>query len=264
MIRVVVVEDSLLLRKGIVFTTNWESCGCEVVGEAGDGISGVRIIEQLQPDIVVTDIRMPDLDGLAMIEQLKGKTKALFIILTAYNEFEYARKAIHLGVVDYVSKPLNDDEFSTVLKKTCEKVVAQKEYEKLERHMSNMDDSRIMLFKEYLAGGTSCTEAQVSCAVRFIEEHYAQDIGVLDVANATLLSESHISRIFKEVTGYTIVEYLQNFRIKKACCLLSEPSMRIYEVSDQVGYRDQRYFSVMFKKMVGVSPREFKNKCNVV
>lgn len=91
MYRVVVVEDSLLLRKGIIFTTDWNALQCEVVGEAENGLEGLKIILALQPDIVITDIRMPGLDGIQMIERLKNQCDALFIILTAYNSFEYAR-----------------------------------------------------------------------------------------------------------------------------------------------------------------------------
>lgn len=262
MYRVVVVEDSLLLRKGIIFTTDWNALQCEVVGEAENGLEGLKIILALQPDIVITDIRMPGLDGIQMIERLKNQCDALFIILTAYNSFEYARQALHLGVVEYISKPLDEQEFQSLLVKTCAKIAERKEYEKVKVQMGKMDDSRIMLFQEYLRGEQSVQKSHVSRAVQFIEKRYADDIGVQGIANELLMSESYLSRLFKDVTGYTIGDYLLNYRIKQACLLLNDSSAKIYEVANQVGIRDQRYFSVLFKKIVGLTPREFQNKLN--
>lgn len=262
MYRVVVVEDSLLLRKGIVFTNDWGSLGCEVVGEAENWLQGISVITELQPDIVITDIRMPLLDGIQMIERLQGETKALFIILTAYNDFEYARKALHLGVVDYLSKPLDDAEFKAMMVRTCAKVAEQREYEKLHLQLDKMDDSRIMLFKEYLQGNLSVQENHVARAVKYIESQYAQDMGIQDIADELMISESHLSRLFKDCTGYTVGDYLQHYRIKQACSLLGNQTLKIYKIADKVGYRDQRYFSVMFKKIVGLTPREFQNKLN--
>lgn len=262
MYRVVVVEDSLLLRKGIIFTTDWNALHCEVVGEAENGLEGFKIIQELHPDIVITDIRMPVLDGIQMIEKLHAQCDALFIILTAYNSFEYARKALRFGVVEYISKPLDELEFQTLLERTCAKVADRKEYEKVKVQMEKMEDSRIMLFQEYLRGEQNVQKSHVSRAVQFIEKRFADDIGVQDISKELLMSESYLSRLFKDETGYTIGDYLLNYRIKQACLLLGDSSAKIYEVANQVGFRDQRYFSVLFKKIVGLTPREFQNKLN--
>jgi len=262
MYRVVVVEDSLLLRKGLVFTTDWSNLDCEVVGEADNGLEGLDTILAVQPDIVITDIRMPGLDGLQMIERLQGKTEALFIIITAYNEFEYARKAVKLGVMDYISKPIDDGDFQAIIRKTCLKVEQNHENEKIRSKLERIGDSRIMLFKEYLTGKDTIQGNYAGQAVQYIEKHYREDFGVKEIARQLAVSEGHLSRLFKETTGYTIGDYLQNYRIRQACRLLSNPMAKIYEIADQTGYRDQRYFSVMFKKIVGLTPREFQNKLN--
>lgn len=262
MYRVVVVEDSLLLRKGIIFTTDWNALHCEVVGEAENGLEGFKIIQELHPDIVITDIRMPVLDGLEMIERLHNHCDALFIILTAYNSFEYARKALRFGVVEYISKPLDELEFQSLLVRTCAKIADRKEYEKVKEQMEKMEDSRIMLFQEYLRGEQSVQKSHVSRAVQFIEMRFADDIGIQDISKDLQMSESYLSRLFKDETGYTIGDYLLNYRIKQACLLLDDSSTKIYEVANQVGFRDQRYFSVLFKKIVGLTPREFQNKLN--
>lgn len=257
--RIVVVEDSLLLRKGIIYTTDWKKLNCEVVGEADNGYGGCTIIEELQPDIVITDIRMPGIDGIKMIERLQGKTNAMFVIITAFNEFEYAYKALKMGVVDYLSKPIDDAEFYSVLKQTCERVEKIKQYEKLQNQLDTMEDSRIMFFKEYMAGNQAPQGNYVQAAVQFIQENYQNDIGIREIAQSLTISESRLSHVFKQNTGYTVGDYVQNVRMKQACLLLSDPTVKVYEVAGQVGFKDQRYFSVMFKKLVGMSPREFQN-----
>src|SRR5690554_1419626 len=100
--KIVIVEDEILVKKGLVLTTDWEKLGCRVVGEAENGLQGIEVIEKLKPDIVLTDVRMPGMNGIEMIERLKGKVEAEYIILSAYSEFSYAKKAISLGVREYL------------------------------------------------------------------------------------------------------------------------------------------------------------------
>src|SRR5690554_2261051 len=102
MFRIVVIEDEDLLRKGLVITTPWDECECQVVGEATNGLEGLELIKKLKPDIVFTDIKMSGLDGLSMIRKAKEFVNDTeFIILSGYNEFDYARQAIKLGVKEY-------------------------------------------------------------------------------------------------------------------------------------------------------------------
>jgi two-component system response regulator YesN len=260
MYRVLVIEDSELLRKGLVYTTDWQALHCEVVGQADNGIEGEKAILSLKPDIVVTDIRMPGKTGLEMMRDLVGKTEASYIIITAFNEFEYAREALQMGAVDYLSKPIEDGALERAVGKTVDVIRQRQEYKKFKGRLENIEDSKIMLFKEYLTGGGSIQENHVDVIVRFITCHYGEDIGTKEILRNLKISESHSNRLMKEVTGYTVSDYLQNYRIKRACELLSDPSVKVYEVADKVGIRDQRYFSVVFKKLVGLTPREFQNR----
>mgnify|MGYP001114510986 CR=1 FL=1 len=93
--RVVVVEDETMARKGIILTIDWSALGCVIVGEAANGEEGAALVERLSPDIVVTDVKMPRMDGVEMIAKLRENgCQAKFIILTAYSDFKYAQSAL--------------------------------------------------------------------------------------------------------------------------------------------------------------------------
>ena len=118
MYKVVVVEDESMVRKGIILTIDWSALDCVVVGDAANGEEGVELVDRLKPDIVVSDVKMPRMDGVEMIEQLRKQgCKAKFIILTAYSDFKYAQSALRLGVSDYLLKPLKDGELEGAVRK---------------------------------------------------------------------------------------------------------------------------------------------------
>lgn len=256
--KIVIVEDEILVKKGLVLTTDWEKLGCRVVGEAENGLQGIEVIEKLKPDIVLTDVRMPGMNGIEMIERLKGKVEAEYIILSAYSEFSYAKKAISLGVREYLVKPIDDDELETAVLRATEHLLERKRYLALQEHIENSEISKALLFKEYYSDGKNSRTDNMNKAVSYIVENYSKDISIKDVCESIGISESYLARLFKQESGYTFNDYLTNYRIKQACFLLADPQIRVYEVAEKVGYKSQRYFGVVFKKLVGKTPGDFK------
>ena len=114
--RVLVVEDEEMIRKGIVLTVDWKALDCEVAGEAANGEEGLAAAERLKPDIIITDLKMPKMDGIAMLTELRKRgCTSKVIILTAYNSFSYARSALRLGAVDFLLKPYHDGELEEAI-----------------------------------------------------------------------------------------------------------------------------------------------------
>lgn len=258
MIKVVVVEDETLVRKGIVLTTPWEEYGCHMAGDAENGLEGLALIHHIKPDIVIADVSMPGLDGLEMIRQCVGVLDAEYIIISGYSEFAYAQSALKMGVRDYLVKPIDDREFEQALSNACEAVRKKKSFTRIQHQIQSMDDSRILFFNEYM-GGTHSPN-YINKAVEMVHLQYMdQGLGLKDVADSLFISESTLGRLFKSETGYTFHDYLTHYRIKCACKLLKNPIVKIYEIADCVGYKDQRYFSVLFKKLVGMTPSEFRD-----
>ena len=111
MTSVMIVDDEKYVRMGIKEETDWALIGCEVVAEAANGEEALAKAEETRPDLVISDIRMPKMDGIELAEKLIEKYPAIKVIfLTAYNEFEYARQAVRIGVSDYLLKPFKDGE----------------------------------------------------------------------------------------------------------------------------------------------------------
>jgi two-component system response regulator YesN len=267
MMRVVVIEDEDYFRKELVLLTPWNELGCEVVGEASNGLEGAALVRKLLPDIVITDIRMPGLDGLEMIgelqETLPETDLPLYVIISGYGEFQYARSAIRYGVKNYLLKPVDDAELHETIRSLAAEAVERRRHRKLQDTLERIPDSRIMLFKEYLGPEeTSTRENYVLGAVEYIKSRYREEISIGSAAAHLGISESYLSRLFRAETSYTFLEYLTNYRLRKAIELLRDKGVRVYEAAGLVGYRDSRYFGNVFRRYVGVTPREFMNGLN--
>ena len=249
--RVVVVEDETMARKGIILTIDWSALGCVIVGEAANGEEGAALVERLSPDIVVTDVKMPRMDGVEMIAKLRENgCQTKFIILTAYSDFKYAQSALRLGVSDYLLKPLKDGELEAAVRHIQGQEEARETKEAEEQDMPVIRLSSVKNTKN----------KYVEQAVQQIREHYQEDINISTVAGELEISEGYLSRVFKKETDYTFTSYLTLYRMKKAMTLLKDCRVKVYEVAEQVGYSDTAYFSAQFKKVTGISPSEYQDR----
>ncbi len=127
MYKVLIIDDESIIRKGIKNIVNWKLLGCEVCSDASDGIEGIELIKRYMPDIIITDIRMPGLDGISMIKQAKSIIpNSKIIILTGYRDFDYVHDAIKCGAFDFLLKPTKIDELTAVLTKAVNEINEQK------------------------------------------------------------------------------------------------------------------------------------------
>lgn len=249
MIRVLIVEDEEVARRGIVQTLDWKEMGCTVVGEAANGRQGIDLVKELEPDLIITDVRMPYVDGISMIHQLREDgCKAHVIMLSAHSDFGYAQSAMREGVVDYLIKPLRVEE----LKRTIQRVFYSESAERQEKKASEIPEQLKLQLKENIEN------KYVNRAVQYVKRHFNEDISIGTLAEYLQISEGYLSRVFKKETGYTFTNYVIFYRIAMACELLKDCRMKVYEVTEKVGYSDTAYFSTLFKKMMGMSPTEYQ------
>ncbi|HJC47224.1 MAG TPA: response regulator [Candidatus Lachnoclostridium pullistercoris] len=245
MYKVMIVEDDPTVRRGLCGTIRWEELRCQLAGEAGNGEEGLELALKISPDIVITDVKMPKMDGVEMIRQLRRHgCQAKMIILTAYGDFGYAQSAIRLGVSDYLLKPLKDGAIEEAVL-----AITRKGQPAADPVLFDFDPEKHFKGK------------YVEEALDFIRSRYREDINIGMVASYLDLSEGYLSRILKRETGYSFTEYLTNYRISRAMEYLKDCRLKVYEAAELAGYQDTAYFSSQFKKVVGMSPSEYQNRC---
>ncbi|MBP5151555.1 MAG: response regulator [Lachnospiraceae bacterium] len=251
MIKVMIVDDEKYVRMGVKSETDWDLIGCEVVGEAANGKEALEKAETLRPDLVISDIRMPGMDGIEMTEKLTEKYPGIKVIfLSAFDEFEYARKAIRLGVSDYLLKPFKDGELEASIQRLL--------------HLHPNTPASVKELEEKLIPLKSPEEVSnryVQTALLYIGDHYNDpEFSIGRLAESMGVSEGHISRLFKSELDVGINNYLTRFRIRKAMDYLKDVQVKVYEVAEKTGYQDIAYFSNTFKKLVGKSPSDYQVK----
>ena len=191
------------------------------------------------------------MDGIELAEKLVEKYPGIKVIfLTAYNEFEYARQAIRIGVSDYLLKPFQDGELEASIQRLLHL------HPNAPASNSELEEQLIPLKKK-----EEVANRYVQTAISYIEEHYPDmDFSVGKLAESMAVSEGHISRLFKAETDVSINNYLTKYRIRKAMDYLKDVQVKVYEVAEKVGYQDLAYFSNTFKKLVGRTPSDYQTK----
>ena len=246
MFRVILIDDEPLIVEGLKKVVRWEEYRCTVVATAEDAEKGAELIRTLQPDILFTDIRMPGVDGLTMLAGLRSEFPDLQVtVLTGFRDFAYAQEAIRLGVARFLLKPSKMDEIREALacmtarleKKHTEQSAEQEEPEERENAGSFL----------------------VNRALDYLEEHYAEKLTLQEVADACYVSQWHLSKLLNRYTKKNFYDLLNNRRIRAAKELLADPSLRIGDIGEIIGYADPAHFARVFRKIAGMSANEYRN-----
>jgi two-component system, response regulator YesN len=257
----IVAEDEELFRHELATATPWEEYGFVLAGEAADGEEAWRLVLERKPDVLLADIRMPGLDGLSLLERITSRLREeeapMTVFLTGHSEFEYARKALRLGAFDYLLKPLDDAELKEVLRRVAAALDERDKSTILADAASS--NPALAFFSAYAPGrDRDPSDAYVEKAVGEIAARYVTSLNAEEVAHRLGISDGYLARLFKAKTGLTFAEYLTRYRMMRAIELLKDQTVRIGEVADLVGYRDQRHFSVLFRRLVGLTPTQFR------
>lgn len=242
---VVIAEDEELLLTNLVNKIETLDVGFTVSGKSQTGVQALDLIKVLKPDLLITDIRMPLMDGLELIKEVKEHFPLTqFIITSGFSDFEYAKAGITLGVSDYLLKPVDPEELKKSLLKIKTKLHAeQQNYESIFNPAATRNSPAAIaeLLKNYFV------------------ENFNQDINLNLIAQNMNYSSSYLTKIFCQQYDCTPSKYLISLRIQKAQQLLSHhPEYSIRQVGEAVGYEDQGYFSRIFKKQTGQSPFEYR------
>ncbi|HSR03692.1 MAG TPA: helix-turn-helix domain-containing protein [Proteiniclasticum sp.] len=246
MIRLIIVEDEDFIRRGLVHTMDWLGMDCIVVGEAADGKAGLEMIRSLKPDVVISDIRMPYLDGIAMIKEALVDLDFKSVLLTSYAEFDYAKRAIEINVSSYLLKPVAEEDLAKAILKIREELAENKiQKQSLTDEIGNI--IRQEAEKEYYVVKT----------LESIVGQYDKKLSIEGVSEELGVSASFLSRRFKKVTGSTFLEILNEYRVIQSVKLLASGKYRVGEIAEKTGFSDYKHFYSVFKKCTGISPSEY-------
>ncbi|WP_018883595.1 response regulator transcription factor [Paenibacillus massiliensis] len=245
--RTIIVEDEALIRRNVSRKFRELDSRFEVIGEARNGQEALKLMEQAVPDLVVTDIQMPIMNGLELAKHLYfAYPHVKIVILSGHHEFEYARQAITYKVEDYLLKPLTEEQLRALL-------------HSLEIKLGRVNDS--------LARVSAVTDEQLQAediteAVKlYLKQNYMHEITLQDMAGQLHFSVDYLGKCFKKVTGETPLKYLTGLRLNEAKrMLVTCGDMDIKHVGKSVGYSDPHYFSRIFKNKTGMYPSEYRQQ----
>lgn len=238
-LKVLLVDDEIMIREGFKRLFDWEAHGCEVVGEASDGMEALAQIDTLLPDIVIMDINIPIMNGLKVIEVSRTKHPEIaYVIVSGYDDFSYCRKALQLQITDYILKPVNYEEFGSCIDNLKISI-----YESMAKKNPDLDKG---------------DERVISSIMRYMQEHLSEEVSLSVLSEVFHLNPQYISQLFKNKIGVGFLAYLTNIRIEKAKKLLLSTSMSVTEIAEYSGYSDYRVFTKVFKKTEGITPSQFR------
>ena len=248
LLKVLIVDDEYLIRSLIRMRINWEENGMEIVGEAGCPDEAMKLVEEVKPDIIFTDICMPKLDGIDFADRVLEKHPEIRIaVITGHDDFSFMQRSIRAGIVDYLMKPIQADELLAATKRMCDSIRKEREL------ANNLGDERAVRQLHPL----------VSRVLAYVNDNLSDEkLNINDVADLFFISRGHLSRLIKQETGKTFVEQLTELRINRAKQLLMETDLPAYAIGEKVGIKDPHYFSILFKKTEGIPLNQYrKEKC---
>lgn len=243
MYKVIIVDDEKNIRERMAKFLPWEEFDFEVVGTAKDGLLALELVKLLKPDLVLSDIRMPNIDGIQLAEQLyRHYPDIVTVFISSYNEFELAQKAIRFNVKGYLLKPVMKNDFRDLMTDLSKQNIFSlpKEVGSIQSHTAENTSDYMEKARKYLFA------------------HYAENITLKDVADELFIHEAYFSKLFNQEIGEGFSAFLNGIRIERAKEQLKYSNKQLKDISNDVGFSSSSYFNRVFKQKVGVSPMIFR------
>ena len=237
--KVIVADDEKLIANNIARRIEESSEAFRVISRAGTGLEALEQARELLPDVVFSDIKMPEMDGIALISRLREEhPDTLCVIVSGYSDFEYMQAAIRNSAVDYLLKPVNPEELRRLLQRL---------------------ESTLLAREQQMVSRREADAASLAESVRiYLQENYAHQVDFSALADSLAVSAPYLSKVFHEQTGVSPSRYLTDLRMRQARKLLMDTGLTVREIAARVGYPDPYHFSRSFRNAVGCSPAQFR------
>ncbi|MDG0791416.1 response regulator [Cohnella ginsengisoli] len=269
MYKVLLVEDETFVRESVKEIIRWEEMGFTLAGEASNGVEALEIIKRDPPDLVLCDIVMPQMDGLALLKETRGAgIGCKFVMLTCIGDFEAMRQAMEYGASNYILKlSMSVKDLRETLAKVSRELsggsatAAARPGATLQPSASYPPSSSLQssASRPPLAERERITHPEVNKIIQYIEQHYDQDITLGSLSRYVMMGENYVSALFKKKTGETLIHYLHRTRVDKAIELLMNTDLPVNRIGQRVGFMNDNYFIKIFKRMTGTTPSQYRN-----
>ncbi len=245
--KILIAEDEPGAARGLESLIRQADPSSEVVGTAYDGREAFDMVKELDPDVLMTDLRMPVMGGLELIRAIRARhIQVRIVIISAYEDFETAREALSLDVADYLVKPIMREDVERVLGKLAQ---GRRAWETGDPELKKkFPDAHPLVLK----------------ALKIIEDSYGTRLRQADVASSLGVTAEYFSFLFNRDIGMNFSRVLRKYRIDKAKKLLMDPGTDRSEVWRSTGFSDERYFQRIFKEETGMTVSDYlREYCDV-
>jgi len=252
---IVIVDDEPTTRQGLQRTLERWSNGEFTIHTAESGADVLRIAEKTRIHILLTDIRMPEMNGLQLLKTIKEKGMSpVVIVISAYSEFEYAQEALRLGVVNYLLKPVGKKKLIEAVEEAVQVLEKQLRVGMIEK----------VVDEKIVDANTKIDSAKdtIRESIAYIDQHLKDELTLKDLASHVHLNPSYFSVLFKEQVNLTFSEYVTRRRIQRAKELMISTNLPVNEIAEEVGYKTAKYFIKLFKDNEGVTPSVYRRTNN--
>lgn len=282
-LNLLIVDDERIIREGLA-SMDWAAVGIAHVYTARDGEEALERMQKTAIHIVITDVKMQNIDGVELGKRIAATYRGCkVIVLSGYDDFQFARSAVKFGALDYLLKPVDDEELLDAVKKAVALCRQETSRDALERKRSRVEELKLdldepnralldnfdglLLHNDLFADdpkipkvGTAALSPQILTALNYINLHYAEDLTAEILADLVLRSKNYFCVQFKKEMRLNLIDYVNQVRIQNAKHLLRETGYMSCEISDMVGYSDYRYFCTVFKKYTGMTPSGYRER----
>lgn len=240
-IKLLIADDEDTIRNGIAKYIQLHTDRFDKIYLAANGKEALDRILRDKPDIMFLDVQMPLMTGIEVMQEARRADALPYtMILSAYDEFKYCQQALRLGAKEYLLKPVRSSDILRMVNYAADELFGVVEQPRMESAEE----------KNYL----------VELAREYVEEHYYENLMLADVAQKVGISAGYLSTLFQRQMAKGFVDYLNEIRVEHACAYLRQNYLKTYEIAYKVGFRDEKYFSRVFKKIKGQSPSEYRKQ----
>ena len=240
-IKLLIADDEDTIRNGIAKYIQLHTDRFDKIYLAANGREALDIIFRDKPDIMFLDVQMPLMTGIEVMQEARRADALPYtMILSAYDEFKYGQQALRLGAKEYLLKPVRSSDILQMANHAADELFGAEEKTRME--LTEEKNHLVELAREY------------------VEEHYYENLMLADVAQKVGISSGYLSTLFQKQMSKGFVDYLNEVRIEYACTYLRQSYLKTYEIAYKVGFRDEKYFSKVFKKIKGQSPSEYRKQ----